>query len=119
MTSRRPEAIINTPSATITTVRLGVSRKADAWDEEYQSYLLFTLIDSEQRNIDVSRRPGERFPGGLMVDKPFQRPVDDIDSGKLRRVKCSPFRLGGRRFALWLYRRIPGLCAKISTAFSA
>ena len=43
--------------------RLAVSRRAYAWDEENQAWLRATLGSWEQRNIDVSHRPGERFPG--------------------------------------------------------
>jgi len=51
-------------SAIIITARLGVSRRADAWDEELQSLLRNNLSTLVERNTDVSHWPGEGLAGG-------------------------------------------------------
>ena len=57
-------------SATTSTARLGVSRRADALDEEIHACLR-GISSRGQRSIGVSHQPGERFLGGLTADGPF------------------------------------------------
>ena len=54
-------------------------------DGEWQSYLVASLISEEQRNTDVSHRPGEGFPGGPSMDEPLS-PVWRLFDKELKRL---------------------------------